>query len=150
MSPDSERLVYDFDTPPATASDSELIALLGGKGGNLAVMANQLGLPVPPGFTITTQACRGYLGGKWPAGLDAELRAAMERLGQRVGRRFGDAADPLVVSVRSGAPVSMPGMMDTILNLGLNAATVAGLGRTTDAAFAQDCMRRLREGWTQT
>ena len=72
-------------------------------------MAHELGLPVPPGFIVTTEACRYYLNGAWPEGLDEELRQHMDRLGERVGRRFGDASDPLLVSVRSGAPVSMPG-----------------------------------------
>ena len=121
---------------------------MGGKGANLVVMATDLGLPVPPGFIVTTSACLAYLGGAWPDGLDSELRAAMDRLGARLGRRFGDAADPLLVSVRSGAPVSMPGMMDTILDLGLTDSTVSGFARRTGStAFAQDCLRRLREGW---
>jgi pyruvate,orthophosphate dikinase len=141
------RYVYDFEAPPEGSAD-ERLALLGGKGANLVVMSSELGLPVPPGFIVTTQACRAYLAGSWPEGLDAELRDAMERLGTRLGRGFGDAADPLLVSVRSGAPVSMPGMMDTILNLGLNSATVRGLAAASGAEFAQDCMRRLREGWT--
>src|SRR5437764_12754765 len=95
--------------------------LLGGKGGNLAEMT-AIGLPVPDGFTITTKACRDYLGAgnEWPEGLRDEVSAHPAGLEERVGKRLGDAADPLLVSVRSGAPVSMPGMMDTILNLGLN------------------------------
>jgi pyruvate,orthophosphate dikinase len=143
----TQPCAYAFDEPPALARD-ELNRLLGGKGANLVVMAGQLGLPVPPGFTITTRACREFLAGSWPEGLDDELREQMERLGSRVGRRFAVAADPLLVSVRSGAPVSMPGMMDTILNLGLNDATSAGLARVTrDADFAADCLRRFREGY---
>ena len=122
------RYVYDFDEPPEGSAD-ERTRLLGGKGANLVLMAHELGLPVPPGFVVTTEACRAFLIGSWPAGLNDELRGAMDRLGARVGRRFGDASDPLLVSVRSGAPVSMPGMMDTILNLGLNSSTVVGLGR---------------------
>jgi phosphoenolpyruvate synthase/pyruvate phosphate dikinase len=110
-------------------------------------MAIELGLPVPPGFIVTTAACRSYLDGSWPVGLDADLHAAMDRLGARLGRRFGDAADPLLVSVRSGAPVSMPGMMDTILNLGLNDSTVRGLAKVAGEEFAQDCLRRLHEGY---
>jgi pyruvate, orthophosphate dikinase len=142
------RYVYDFDAPPSD-DPAELTRLLGGKGANLAVMANDLGLPVPPGFTITTQACNEYLRGRWPEGLDGELRDHMDRLGERVGRRFGDAADPLLVSVRSGAPVSMPGMMDTILNLGLNDATTRGLARAASGGdeFAADCLRRFRDGF---
>ncbi len=138
--------VYDFDAPPEGTAE-ERRRLLGGKGGNLVVMSSELGLPVPPGFIVTTAACLAYLGGAWPDGLDGELRAAMERLSARVGRSFGDAADPLLVSVRSGAPVSMPGMMDTILNLGLNDATVAGLARVSGADFAADCLRRFRDGY---
>jgi pyruvate,orthophosphate dikinase len=139
--------VYDFDAPPA-GSASELTALLGGKGANLVVMAHELGLPVPPGFVVTTEACRHFLGGGWPKGLDEELRQHMERLGGLTGRRFGDPADPLLVSVRSGAPVSMPGMMDTLLDLGVTATSLAGLARSTGSTdFAADCRRRLAEGW---
>jgi pyruvate,orthophosphate dikinase len=147
MSPATPRHIYDFDFPPDLPA-AEMRALLGGKAANLVVMAGELGLPVPPGFTVTTEACRAYLAGRWPAGLDDELRQHMERLGSVVGRRFGDPANPLLVSVRSGAPVSMPGMMDTILDLGVTAATVAGLARATGStAFADDCRRRLAVGW---
>jgi pyruvate,orthophosphate dikinase len=141
-------LVFDFDSPP-TGTDKDRLRLLGGKGANLVVMASELGLPVPPGFIVTTEACRAYLAGEWPAGLARELREHMLRLGERVGRRFGDPADPLLVSVRSGAPVSMPGMMDTVLNLGLSEATAAGLARASSggADFAGDCLRRFREGY---
>jgi len=143
----TSRHIYDFDAPPAL-SPADLKRLIGGKGANLVVMATGLGLPVPPGFTITTDACRRYLAGAWPEGLDDELRAHVERLGQQVGRRFGDPNDPLLVSVRSGAPVSMPGMMDTILNLGLNPTTADGLARRVrDAEFAADCLRRFRDGY---
>ena len=117
---------YPFDHDHGLAQ-AELAALVGGKGANLAIMTTELGLPVPPGFTITTEACKAYLAEGWPAGLDEELRAQIGRIEAAVGRRFGDAADPLLVSVRSGAPVSMPGMLDTILNLGLNAETTPGL-----------------------
>ncbi len=141
------RWVYAFESPPEGSAD-DLLRLLGGKGANLVVMANELGLPVPPGFIVTTEACRAFLAGSWPEGLDDELRSAMTGLGQRLGRRFGDEADPLLVSVRSGAPVSMPGMMDTILDLGLTESSVSGLAaRTGSTDFAQDCLRRLREGW---
>jgi pyruvate, orthophosphate dikinase len=147
MSPDSPRYIYDFDAPP-DLPPAEMRALMGGKAANLVVMASELGLPVPPGFTVTTEACRSYLGGKWPVGLAGELRAHMERLGGLFGRRFGDAENPLLVSVRSGAPVSMPGMMDTILDLGVTSATVIGLARGTGStAFADDCRRRLADGW---
>ena len=100
-------------------------------------MANELGLPVPPGFVITTEACKAFGRDGWPAGLDDELQAQMARIGEQVGRVFGDPANPLLVSVRSGAPVSMPGMLDTILNLGLNEATTKGLAAASgDPAFA--------------
>ena len=139
------RYVYAFDESPGLPS-SELSALLGGKGAGLAAMTAQLGLPVPPGFTITTAACRAFFAEGWPDGLDGELEAHLRRLEAAVGRRFGDPADPLLVSVRSGAPVSMPGMMDTILNLGLNDVTATGLAAASgDAAFAADCHARLRD-----
>ena len=134
---------YSFDHDHGLAQP-ELAALVGGKGANLAIMTQQLGLPVPPGFTITTEACKAYLAEGWPAGLDEELREQIGRIEQAVGRRFGDASDPLLVSVRSGAPVSMPGMLDTILNLGLNAATEPGLAAAADdPAFAASCRTRL-------
>jgi pyruvate,orthophosphate dikinase len=126
------------------ASLAEATTLAGGKAANLAVMANELHLPVPPAFVITTETCRRFLADGWPDGLDGELRERMTALEAAVGRRFGDAADPLLVSVRSGAPVSMPGMMDTILDLGLTAASTAGLARTTgDPAFAEACRQRF-------
>ncbi len=147
MSQESARYVYDFGDPPRVAA-TELTRLLGGKGANLVVMATDLGLPVPPGFTISTEACAAFLRGDWPAGLDDEMRANMDHLGERVGRRFGDPADPLLVSVRSGAPVSMPGMMDTILNLGLNDTTAEGLASAGGGSdFAADCLRRFRAGY---
>src|SRR3954447_22534893 len=122
--------------------------LLGGKGANLAEMTT-IGLPVPDGFTITTKACLDYLGGgnEWPEGLRDQVSEHLTGLEERVGKRLGAPADPLLVSVRSGAPVSMPGMMDTILNLGLNDATVAGLARVAGREFAEDCLRRFREGY---
>ena len=123
---------------------AEAKAIVGGKAANLGVMARELGLPVPPGFAITTATCREFLASGWPAGLDDELRARMAAIEAAVGRRFGDADDPLLVSVRSGAPISMPGMMDTILNLGLNDATTAGLAQASgDAAFARACRERF-------
>ena len=143
------RWIHDFDDPPPATGDDR-IRLLGGKGTNLAVMSGELGLPVPPGFTITTAACAAFRASGWPAGAEEELRAAVERLGQRLGRRFGDAADPLLVSVRSGAPVSMPGMMDTVLDLGLTDATVRGLAEQAgDRDFAEDCLRRFRASWAE-
>jgi len=133
---------YALDEPVAGTLD-EAKALVGGKAANLGVMIRELDLPVPPGFAISTAACRAYLAGGWPEELDAELRERMAAVEAAVGRRFGDPGDPLLVSVRSGAPVSMPGMMDTLLNLGLNEATTAGLGRAAGAAFAESCRERL-------
>jgi pyruvate, orthophosphate dikinase len=132
-------LDHRFELPQA-----EVAALIGGKAAGLALMTNELGLPVPPGFAITTEACMAFLSGGWPAGLDEQIAAAMQRLEDAAGRRFGDAQDPLLVSVRSGAPVSMPGMMDTILNVGLNQETEQGLAAvSSDPAFAADSRRRL-------
>jgi pyruvate,orthophosphate dikinase len=131
-------------TYPLDAALDDPVALVGGKAANLGVMARDLDLPVPPGFAITTATCRTYLDDGWPDGLDDELRARMAEVEAAVGRRFGDPADPLLVSVRSGAPVSMPGMMDTILDLGLNDATEAGLAAATgDVEFAGGCRDRF-------
>ena len=119
--------------------------LLGGKGANLAEMT-KLGLPVPPGFTITTDACNAYMAADdtIPAGLMDEVAAALAALETKMGKRLGDAADPLLVSVRSGAPFSMPGMMDTVLNLGLNDVSVGGLAQQTgNPRFAYDSYRRF-------
>jgi pyruvate,orthophosphate dikinase len=133
------RYVYAFDE--AVPGGREL---LGGKGIGLAEMT-ELGVPVPAGFTITTEACRAAMAlGRAPDGLDEEVEQHVARLEERAGKRFGDPTDPLLVSVRSGAAVSMPGMMDTILNLGLNDVAVEGLARTTgNARFAYDSYRRL-------
>jgi len=118
--------------------------LLGGKGANLAEMTSVLKLPVPPGFTISTDACRAYMKGGWPTGLDAEIAQHVVSLEKKMGRKLGDAADPLLVSVRSGAKFSMPGMMDTVLNLGLNDKSVEGLASVTnDQRFAYDSYRRF-------
>jgi pyruvate,orthophosphate dikinase len=110
------RYVYDFEhrhrKPPM-----QMKALLGGKGANLAEMTSVLGLPVPHGFTITTDACRAYMTGGWPGGLSDEVSSHLLRLEKSMGKRLGDPSDPLLVSVRSGAQFSMPGMMDTVLNL---------------------------------
>ena len=135
--------VFDFghkhDRPPMEMKD-----LLGGKGANLAEMASVLGLPVPPGFTISTEACRDVMSSGWPASLEPEIVAGMSRLEETMGRRLGDAEDPLLVSVRSGAKFSMPGMMDTVLNLGLNDKSVKGLAaQTGDERFAYDSYRRF-------
>ena len=124
---------------------AEMRNLLGGKGANLAEMAS-IGLPVPPGFTITTEVCTAYYenGKNYPADLDAEVKTALGRVEAAVGLTFGDAEKPLLVSVRSGARVSMPGMMDTVLNLGLNDTTVQGLAKASgDERFAWDSYRRF-------
>jgi pyruvate,orthophosphate dikinase len=133
------RYVYDFDEPTDGGRE-----LLGGKGIGLAEMT-ALGIPVPAGFTITTDACRAYMAeGGLPDGLMAEVDRHVAALEERSGKRFGDERDPLLVSVRSGAAVSMPGMMDTILNLGMNDIAVRGLATTTgNARFANDSYRRL-------
>src|SRR5215475_11412939 len=133
------RLVYDFDEPADGGRE-----LLGGKGIGLAEMTH-MGVPVPAGFTITTDACRAYLAEKdLPAGLEAEVDEHVRRLEAKTGLRFGSSDDPLLVSVRSGAAISMPGMMDTILNLGLNDEATEGLARTTgNDRFAYDSYRRL-------
>ncbi|HEC63552.1 MAG TPA: pyruvate, phosphate dikinase, partial [Candidatus Acetothermia bacterium] len=138
-----QKFVYLFGRE-RTDGSAELKALLGGKGANLAEMA-RIGIPVPPGFTITTEVCRFYYqnGERFPTGLEEEVRAGISFLEGETGRRFGDPENPLLVSVRSGAPVSMPGMMDTILNLGLNDAAVEGLARKITPRFAYDSYRRL-------
>src|SRR5947209_20088566 len=140
------RYVYYFDEPTDGGRD-----LLGGKGVGLAEMT-QLGVPVPAGFTITTDACRAYMAsGGEVEGLDEEIGHYLARLEEQTGRRFGDAEDPLLVSVRSGAAISMPGMMDTILNVGLNDASVDGLARATgNEEFARDCYRRLIQMFGET
>src|ERR1700733_14995266 len=135
--------VFDFDHTHAQPP-MELKDLLGGKGANLAEMTSVLKLPVPPGFTISTDACRAYMNGGWPKALDAEVAAARSRLEKAMGKTIGDASDPLLVSVRSGAKFSMPGMMDTVLNLGLNDGSVEGLAKQTgDERFAFDSYRRF-------
>lgn len=140
------KQVYTFGGA-ATSDDPRTRdkTIVGGKGANLAEMAG-IGLPVPPGFTITTEECVRYLaeGGDFSAEVQAEVAAALGHIESSVGKKFGDAADPLLVSVRSGARVSMPGMMDTVLNLGLNDATVEGLAETSgDGRFAWDSYRRF-------
>ncbi|MDE2334822.1 MAG: pyruvate, phosphate dikinase [Rhodospirillales bacterium] len=138
------KWVYSFGAGHNEGSAS-MRDLLGGKGANLAEMAS-IGLPVPPGFTITTEVCTAfYAGGRnYPADLDGQVRAALAGVERAVGLSFGDAAAPLLVSVRSGARVSMPGMMDTVLNLGLNDTTVAGLAAASgDDRFAWDSYRRF-------
>jgi pyruvate, orthophosphate dikinase len=134
------KYVYDF-----SEGNKEMKGLLGGKGANLAEMTN-LGLPVPPGFTITTEACLAYLAnGDHPPGLLDEVEEHLRSLEEAMGKRLGDPDDPLLVSVRSGAKFSMPGMMDTVLNLGLNDRSVQGLAKQSDddARFAADSHRRF-------
>ncbi|MGZ8470055.1 MAG: PEP/pyruvate-binding domain-containing protein, partial [Gemmatirosa sp.] len=140
---DTSRLVYSFGQGAAEGT-KDMKAVLGGKGANLAEMTN-LGVPVPPGFTIATRACVDYLrDGTTPDALRAEVAQHLARLEEVSGKRLGDPDDPLLVSVRSGAPVSMPGMMETILNLGLNDRTVQGLARHSgNARFAFDSYRRF-------
>ncbi len=137
------KMVYAFGKK--TEGDGRMKALLGGKGANLAEMTS-INLPVPPGFTITTDACAAYYKGKQklPKGLMDEVKAHLALLEKQRGKKFGDDTDPLLVSVRSGAAVSMPGMMDTILNLGLNDKAVRGLAEATgNERFAYDAYRRL-------
>ncbi|MFJ6214661.1 pyruvate, phosphate dikinase [Streptomyces sp. NPDC092296] len=140
------KFVYSF-----TEGNKDLKDLLGGKGANLAEMTN-LGLPVPPGFTLTTEACKVYLEtGSEPAGLRDEVSAHLDALEQTMGKRLGQADDPLLVSVRSGAKFSMPGMMDTVLNIGLSDASVAGLAaQSGNERFAWDSYRRLVQMFGKT
>ncbi|MBN2469374.1 MAG: pyruvate, phosphate dikinase [Anaerolineae bacterium] len=135
----AHKWVYLFEEGDASMRD-----LLGGKGANLAEMV-RLDLPVPPGFTCTTEACLEYLnkGNKFPEGMWEQVLEGMESLGEKMGRKFADPSDPLLVSVRSGARFSMPGMMDTILNLGLNDASVGALAAKAGDRFAWDAYRRL-------
>ncbi|MDE1172545.1 MAG: pyruvate, phosphate dikinase [Parvibaculaceae bacterium] len=140
----STKWVYSFGDGKAEGS-AAMRNLLGGKGANLAEMSN-LGLPVPPGFTITTELCTAYYANdrQYPEGLRGEVETALADVGRAVGASFGDPARPLLVSVRSGARASMPGMMDTVLNLGLNDETVEGLARNSnDPRFAYDSYRRF-------
>ncbi|MEI7031333.1 pyruvate, phosphate dikinase [Streptomyces pratensis] len=143
---DPQKFVYDF-----TEGNKDLKDLLGGKGANLAEMTN-LGLPVPPGFTITTEACKVYLeSGEAPTELRDEVSEHLTALEARMGKRLGQADDPLLVSVRSGAKFSMPGMMDTVLNIGLSDASVEGLAvQSGDERFAWDSYRRLIQMFGKT
>src|ERR687892_21772 len=141
------KWVYDFSEGDATQKN-----LLGGKGANLAEMTN-LGLPVPPGFTITTEACNAYRSGgrQFPNGMLDEVAEHRKHLEEKMGRQLGDPRDPLLVSVRSGAPFSMPGMMDTVLNVGLNEESVQGLiAQTDDERFSWDSYRRLLQMFGKT
>ncbi|MCY4502330.1 MAG: pyruvate, phosphate dikinase, partial [Alphaproteobacteria bacterium] len=138
------RWVYAFGGK-RTEGRADMSALLGGKGANLAEMA-RLGLPVPPGFTVTTEVCTRFYaeGERYPDGLEEQVEAALDEVEATVGKRFGGEIDPLLVSVRSGARVSMPGMMDTVLNLGLNDRTVEALAESSgDRRFAFDSYRRF-------
>jgi len=146
MAAGSPAYVFDF-----TQGSKDMKDLLGGKGANLAEMT-RLGLPVPPGFTITTDACRSYLSrGSEPSELRVEVTMALRRLEDSLDRRLGDRHDPLLVSVRSGAKFSMPGMMETVLNIGLNDASVVGLAEASgDDRFAWDSYRRLIQMFGKT
>src|SRR5712671_835091 len=138
------KWVYAFGDGKAEGK-AEMRNLLGGKGANLAEMCN-LGLPVPPGLTITTEVCTYYYanGQTYPGELKDEVEAALARVEKILGMKFGDPENPLLVSVRSGARASMPGMMDTVLNLGLNDRTVVGLVKSSgDERFAYDSYRRF-------
>ena len=138
------KWVYTFGDGAAEGR-ADMKNLLGGKGANLAEMSS-LGLPVPPGFTITTEVCTEFYANdrNYPEGLREEVSKALHVVERQVGRKFGDPDDPLLVSVRSGARASMPGMMDTVLNLGLNEATVEGLAeKSGDPRFAYDSYRRF-------
>ncbi len=137
------KWVYAFGDGKAEG-DAGMKNLLGGKGANLAEMSN-LGLPVPPGFSITTEVCSYFYGhGKsYPTDLQSAVASAVATIGSLANATFGDAKRPLLVSVRSGARVSMPGMMDTVLNLGLNAQTTEGLAKLTEPRFAYDSYRRF-------
>lgn len=137
------QFVYLF-TPEHTDGDASMKLLLGGKGANLAEMS-RIGFPVPPGFTIGTNACASVVDtGKWPGNLEAEVRAGIAALEKAMGSSFGDPVNPLLLSVRSGAAVSMPGMMDTVLNLGINDAVAEGLAKLTgNPRFAYDNYRRF-------
>ena len=139
------RFGKDAQGNNVTEGNTNMKAQLGGKGANLAEMAN-IGLPVPPGFTITCQTCMEYsnAGNVWPEGALETIHEYREDLEQRIGKKIGDSEDPLLVSVRSGAPISMPGMMDTVLNLGLNDASINGLIKQTEnPRFAWDSYRRF-------
>src|SRR4029434_5413082 len=142
-----EKFVYDFQE-----GNKDMKNLLGGKGANLAEMTN-MGLPVPHGFTVSCEACNAYraAGRQFPEGMLEEVASHLQTLEEGMGRRLGDPADPLLVSVRSGAPFSMPGMMDTVLNLGLNDQSVERLTKQTGSErFAWDSYRRLVQMYGKT
>ena len=138
------KYVYFFGAGQAEGN-AQMKNLLGGKGANLAEMTS-IGLPVPSGFTITTEVCTEFYKNNrnYPGGLEAEVAANLRRVEELMGKKFGDPVNPLLVSVRSGARASMPGMMDTILNLGLNDTTVQGIiAQSNDERFAYDAYRRF-------
>jgi len=140
----AKKYVYNFGGGVAEG-DKSLKKLLGGKGANLAEMSS-IGLPIPPGFTISTQVCEYYNenDGVWPQGLEKQVQDSIKKVEQLTGHKLGDSSDPLLFSVRSGAAISMPGMMDTVLNLGLNDRSVQGLAKkTNNERFAFDCYRRF-------
>lgn len=148
MTDGATGLAHGFDAEQPDLTPEERIELLGGKGAGLARMT-ALGMPVPPGFTLTTRACRRYLERGWDAELDASVRTHVRRLEEDTGRRLGDPAAPLLVSVRSGAAVSMPGMLDTVLDVGMTEAVAAALAEETgDVAFARDTLERAARSWT--
>lgn len=138
---DQTKYVFDLNE-----GDASLKSLLGGKGANLAEM-NRIGVPVPDAFTVTTQACVAAMNnnGEWPAGLREQVEAALDRLEERTGKELGSTDNPLLVSIRSGAVFSMPGMMDTVLNLGISDETVGAVAALADGneRFAWDCYRRF-------
>src|SRR5512135_1669290 len=141
---DEPKYVYSFGGGKADGK-ADMKALLGGKGANLAEMS-VIGIPVPPGFTITTEVCAAYYenGKKLPEALKPQVQAALQQVEKQIGAKLGDPANPLLVSVRSGAALSMPGMMNTILNLGLTDVSVEGLAKKTgNPRFAYDGYRRL-------
>ena len=141
----SRAIKYVYSFGKKTDGNAKMKELLGGKGANLAEMA-AIGLPVPGGFTITTEVCTAYYdnGRKYPTELKSQVEKAIKTVERECGKKFGEPKNPLLFSVRSGARESMPGMMDTILNLGLNDKTVAGLAKLTgNGRFAYDCYRRF-------
>ena len=143
-----KRWVYFYGNGKSEGGTDK--ALLGGKGAGLSEMTT-LGLPVPPGFIISTEACREYYAtGRFPDGLEDQVRAAMAEVEAAVGARFGDPKSPLLVSVRSGGRVSMPGMMDTVLNLGLNAKTVEGLAAGTKNERFSAFQLHIKRPWPTT
>ena len=147
----SEAIAFMFDAPHAL-SDAQRLELLGGKGKSLSDMTRAMGLPVPPGFTLGTGACRHYLRSGWSRAFDEAIERHLAQVEAMLGRRFGDAVNPLLLSVRSGGAASMPGMMDTVLNVGLNADIVPGLAARSggDEDFARDCLNRLHESFAKS